>query len=114
MNKERILQLADIVERQKHDPESGEGFNMALVLWPCGTPACICGWALHEFNPAALNSMGCYSTDYLFEQGAKTLEITESQANDLFCPDKGVWRYIEPQHAAETLRHFAETGEIVW
>lgn len=46
MNTDKILQYADRIEKLPHGSCShlNEGFNMAAVMWPCGTPSCIAGW----------------------------------------------------------------------
>lgn len=111
MNKERILALAELIENQPHEElESEFGFNMEDFTHPCGTPSCIAGWAVFQ--------AGGLEKDYHANSkvAAEILGLEHRQAEDLFF----AWRSkigleeITPFHAAATLRHLAETGDVDW
>lgn len=110
MNKERMLQLADVIEKLPHVQEEnktdpGRSFTMNDFSYECGTPACIAGWAtalatgkenIQEFAPCST--------------AARWLEIDVDWADNLFMPDVPL-RRITPQMAATVLRTLAEKGE---
>lgn len=89
---------------------------------PCGTPACICGWANYirkgtladgiEWNELASN-----------KRAADWLGITDIDGwDELFCPsdpeteDPGYewWAGITRAQAIETLERLRDTGKIEW
>lgn len=110
MNVERILALADLIEKQPHAGHSDEsGFRMSRFTHLCGTPACIAGWA--EWSRDGENSDKPWVT---FRSGMNYLEITVAQASALFEPTHMVWPDITPAQAATTLRKLAETGKVDW
>lgn len=108
MDVERIRELADVIERLPHTtPDADHGFSMEVYEHPCGTPACIAGWAAHVYNVA----------DHVFpeQNGAAALGMTVEEAAPLFEPlDVCYWSEITPAHAAAVLRNLANTGEIDW
>lgn len=115
MNKERILALADLIEKQPHVKlNEAPGFNMSDYRHKCGTPACIAGWAAEISEENSFNG-----TNYLAE---KYLELDRITAKMLFAPHfiAGYhkawksWNDITPQQAATTLRKLVETGEVDW
>lgn len=125
MNKERILQLADAIEREGARPEPELGFNMNyfrvernesclfedFAERPCGTVACIAGHALRLAG-----------IDGTFIAAAKWLGLSYigSEGEELFYPGNvsGIcvfwWSDITPAHAAAVLRRLAETGKVEW
>lgn len=111
MNKKRILKLADLIERQLHVPiTDGAGFSMDGYKHHCNTPSCIAGWAAYMANPSVLKRR-----DYDIEQAAIAyLDLGSGIPGELFAPDVVEWSDITPAQAACTLRHLAETGEVVW
>lgn len=126
MNKERILALADLIEKQPHTGEADlSGFNMEWLTHDCGTPSCIAGWAAWE-NDGRPSKMDVDWGFYAVENRAATwmgfAEITEglSESEDqtflLFYPQNPYDDYhsITPSHAAAVLRNLAETGEVNW
>ena len=113
MNKERILKLADVVERQKHAKVSdSHGFNMGEFRHECGTPSCIAGWAC-ALKKRDKTGMKEIDID-VFSQAKKYLGLSAYEADELFIPSSGYWSLITPSQAAATLRNLAETGEVVW
>ncbi len=124
MNKSKLLRLANVIEKQ---PVSNgkEGFGMDRVYyldWG-DAPSSILGWTLHL--------EGCDFEDDLAyedmwdEKAAGILEINEHDAERLFWLKFSTDGYnyhsprpsnffITPKHAAETIRHFVETGEVNW
>lgn len=115
MNKKRILKLADHIESLPHvaDYSSGEtGFNMEIFNFNCGTPACICGWAVELWARKDLRENPS-DIDNMLETGQELLGLTEKEAKNLFVPDTD-HRKTTPVIAAQVLRDFAEGGEIDW
>lgn len=113
MNVERINALADMIEVMPHTTVSAEeGFSMANWSHDCGTPACIAGWAAYlAKGPGVLINHSCYDV------AADFLDINVCLADELFEPrlgDVDLWDEIEPKHAAEVLRHLAQTGNVDW
>ena len=126
MNKERILQLADHLEK----PETVEHFNMTTfvsaskagyipseapigeLINNCGTTACIAGHAHVLFAP--MNAW----VDIDFPQSCELLGIDDRRAYDLFrhfyIPTKDGKREVTNLDAAKVLRNHVETGEVDW
>ena len=127
MRTDRLELLADTVERlagedywrdgnpvHGHDHEEHyESFTTQSETYPCGAPACLAGWTNHlAGNP-----------DAGLDEAREWLEIEDKEtAMELFMPDS-IWHasaqegddeYISPQRAADTLRRFAQTGEVIW
>lgn len=123
MNKERILALADLIERQPfaNEFDAPEGFGMVSAEHACGTPSCIAGWAYWEAQgrPQIINTDYQVAAEYLGLAPPETSWI-ESPADRLFFPghpDANVHRAgwnATPAQAATVLRHLAETGEVNW
>jgi hypothetical protein len=109
VNTERILELADVIERTPHKPLPSQsaparklrGFNMGE--WHCGTVGCMAGWAGQMFD--------CHPSD-----AADALGLTRETAWRLFQPIESIdrWEQIKPKQAAAVLRNLAETGEVDW
>jgi hypothetical protein len=116
MNVERILELADLIEKQPHTTEEADdGFSMDWFTHDCGTPSCIGGWAIF------LQSRDRKILDVVSESGGKFSEVAASvlglgefEASELFFPTIVDMDQITPADAAYTLRHLAKTGEVVW
>lgn len=127
INKERVLKLADHIEKCEHvkdvDAKNDGKFKDHLFCiedWKfpnCGSPACIAGHTVHLFTeiqgkmtfPSNLKGLtGHYAS--------KILGLSKEQAGDLFTPSMmNVPIYaITPKVAAETLRHLARTGIVAW
>jgi len=116
MNKERILQLADVIEKKPHRRRFNRsspnkkltGFNMSE--WHCGTVGCIAGWTQHLFGTGTPN----YDSGI---EAAKLLGLHDRAATDLFIPGKAIFctlDEVKPRQAAAVLRHLAETGKVDW
>ena len=125
MNRERILHLAETIEKQEFVPinegcDAASGFNMSHWFYPCGAPACIAGWAIFLF-PAQIQLS--YDGDHIY-RAARLLGISNSMGTRLFEPrfmhaDVGILipgspGFITARHAAAVLRHLVETGEVDW
>ena len=134
MNKDRILELADRIERFDTDNKRpGLGFDMRNVIttryaptvkfedapsplpgnlpddW-CGAVGCIAGWALVLWGtwPTPGNQMSTAS---------EILGLEREQARRLFDPAyyRSVsMRELTREDAVATLRRLAETGDVVW
>lgn len=135
MNKERLLKLADILEKK---PEVAKQFSMEvwgtpdkLICLPkrqrlkaahaCGTPACIGGWAVALFGnrkewDETKHTMEIYARHLLGLGGNSDLLFYTSQWPE---PYKGMHaaavRYgnheMEAQVAAERIRYFVREGK---
>lgn len=79
-------------------PDSNDWFNMGV--WKCGTVHCLGG--------EAENIMG----KDISVQDKITLKRLFYPWNVKF--EYRNWTYITAEHAAGTLRHYLETGKIVW
>jgi hypothetical protein len=112
MNTERILHIADMIE--KLEPRQ---FDMSDYVTEneCGTVACIAGWTYLTYgDPAGEGDP--------HELAAIHLGLDEDRADDLFLPNpltSGLpscvtYAQITPAHAAQTLRKLAATGEVDW
>ena len=108
MNKTNILKLADHIERL--EPEE---YDQRVFEHDCGTPACIAGHA-------ALCSMRGWGTLFKYHptpilSARKWLGLDSTQTSLLFAAfPLNVNANPTQQDAAATLRHLAETGEVVW
>ena len=123
MNKERILELADVIEGKTHH-RRGElsllqrlggrerFFNMDTYNFECGAPACLAGWAIHLFDDS--DDRHLWPPRRLVETAGRLLGLTHEQASKLFLPDPLVRGGISPERAAKTLRHLAKTGKVIY
>jgi hypothetical protein len=129
MNKERLIQLAEVLESpaaEKHFDmkewiehtgyhDLPEGITIAEVMIDCGTVACIAGWATVLARP---NEPYSAIIDE-FSLAAEYLDLEYFIAKSLFTPscttDEGTQAYdADPKQAAKVVRHLAETGEVDW
>ena len=117
MNKERILQLADHIEKQLHTAfEDKKGFNMSTFTHMCGTPSCIAGYAA-AFN-LGFNDENQQVISDVEINASHWLALDSEIAIQLFFPIEHAhvddWCKITPKHAATVLRNLAETGIVNW
>jgi hypothetical protein len=114
MRKDRILALADLIEKQPHTSRDGApGFCMEAYVHSCGTPSCIAGWAswLSFRKPKTLSGG---ETD-LFDRAKSYLRLDSATAYRLFLPPGYFDPHLyTPAQSAATLRRLAETGEVNW
>ena len=111
MNKERILQVADMINVSDTFTMTCEAHNSSNSL--CGTPGCVIGHA----NVARLNAEGVtapyeYADLIPFADAATWLGITFDEAEQMFYPK--YWAKLNAYKAADVaagLRKFAETGD---
>jgi hypothetical protein len=122
MNKDRILAVADAIE--KHSIR-GLGFNMGdfIASWNednsghhCGTTACIAGWAYHlaKRRKTAVNvdrypgGAGDVARDWM--------GLSDRIAGGLFYARgrTAALEEIPASHAVAVLRRLAETGKVDW
>jgi len=139
MNKERLLQLAAIVEKGHH---KFNGVHAALCMsewfhdysfhdeseahvttevlprredlqtvdaFKCNSTACIAGFACLLFDYKRASSLAHYNHESRAEE---FLDLTSAQANRLFVGDTS--STITGPQAAKVIRHLAETGEVAW
>ena len=127
MNRERIRQLADTIERVPHvrwrssedegnglaDPRELDGFNMRdyLAKYDCGTCGCIAGWAFRQFSGGAERFVASLAGDLL--------GLNDWEAMQLFEPPiqhrNGTLIYEDttPAMAARVLRAIADGSTII-
>ena len=115
MNTERIIELADHVEKLEHvhstPPLSmfGKAFDMGIWKFRCGAPACTAGhtvylWAWNDdFDNLAIEC-----------QARVLLDLDVETADELFTPPDICSDDVTPAMAAAVLRNLALTGEVVW
>ena len=118
MNKKRLMEIADIIKNQSLVAMS---FNMSSwrLERECDTMACIAGWTCVKYAPKRYRQV---PMDDVMRLARDCLNLTKEQARDLFVPkfpglDRYSFKYyrrITPKQAADTIRKFVETGEIVW
>lgn len=127
MNKERILELANMIEKLPHRWEDGYDhgpnniFNMRNYS-ECGSPQCIAGWAVHMYHEGGLEEAtseaaydNCDHAGPVADRAAKALDIPIQDAELLFEPFVDVaYKQLTPAMAAKVLRTYAETGEVTW
>lgn len=124
MNRERILAVADAIEKANHvaldefidNPDeyfSASGlytitaFNMAT--WKCGTVGCIGGWVRSMYPPKTNPFVSLFN---LVEQA---LDLNSVQTCELCTPlGDVIYSKITPAQAASVLRKLAETGKVDW
>ena len=138
MNKKKLLELADYVERQPN-PSPGQGgtaFHMGGYLdqcrlifetryQDCGTAACLAGQYVLGFGSDA--DKAAFEADPLKAKSIamRGLDLREGAANDLFIPmpgDGGSYdchaprnpNYINAARAAKVVRAFVKNGEVDW
>lgn len=119
MNTERILKLADHIEKLEHvscsqsKDYSDKYFNMNVYVFDyCGSPACIAGHAVHMFSDEPNKRI---HFDLIRKRAQDLLGLDLSECYELFNVNgRDVLYTTTPKHAAATLRHFAETGVIDW
>ena len=123
MRKDRILQLADTIEKcqdrasTKIDTKS-PGFTMQQVRFhdSCESPACIGGWTEYLFGGG--ERFGPYSVGMMtarilgIDNGAELVMPRHEHAH--WRAKRGERGYIKARHAAAVLRNLAKTGEIDW
>lgn len=114
LNVPAVRELADLVEKQKHDGIGEEsGFNMSRYRHGCGSPACIAGWALWMEYPGDDFDW----VEDVAEEAGKILGIDEYEDQmHLFLGHEfiGDLQKITPSDAAKVLRNLADTKEIDW
>ena len=113
MNKQRLLALADHLDRLEHTTERThphEGhFNLDYITfgYECETPACIAGhveaiWGSCDYSIGVMQRAG------------KMLDLDRLIYLELFDPHIPGREEITPQHAAKVLRHYVATGIVDW
>jgi hypothetical protein len=129
MNKERILDLADIIENDRLEnvefDMSTPASHTPRIHPECGTAACIAGYvmcAAYGNLRAKQFQCTCY-WDNFSVRAARILGLNTEQRRQLFTPTPhnsntpvgfGEDYYFTKERAVRTLRHFAETGKIDW
>lgn len=131
MNKQNVMRVADAIERAELAPEFG--FNMNYVEATrgafaqdmtgreCGSVGCIAGWCAKladndDDDYKKRGSILTYCSDQsVFNRAQEWLDLSDAQAGPLFGPETlEDWDNITTAQAVATLRHLAETGDVVW
>jgi hypothetical protein len=111
--------------------EKINGFNMCVAIEfnpdnpDCGSVCCIAGAVCQMVQPFDLNtcersekyagglaSVSYYAPEGVFKTASTILDITEDDADELFCPAK--LEGITAEYAAKVVHHFIETGKVDW
>lgn len=111
MNKERIMELADIIEMQAHVNYSdypSYGFNMSSYRHNCGSPSCIAGWAAHLYAPESDRNISAIAAEVLGLDHMWALNNLFEVGLDIRYND------ITPRMAATALRRCAAGMEDLW
>jgi len=112
MNKERILAVADAIEKSSV-PELG--FSMRSFRSDCGTAACIAGWAFVLFAKNGENRFRRGVSPYDIEvEGQVVLGLKDVEAGRLFYASGVGVHYATRGQAIAALRHLAATGVVDW
>ena len=112
MNKENVLKLAEYMKALP-DNEYDQRYYSHPTHTPgvdCGSPSCVAGHA------AFISGRWKSPMEGSFAIAGDWLGINWIEAKSLFSPKpygEGDWN-PKPQDAAWTLRHLAETGNVVW
>lgn len=134
--KERLLELANIIERAelvKHDI----GFNMSGWVirdrinlgeselfrgghfdrsgHKCGSTGCIAGWAVLHEDDGDIAKTKRNGDDSVARRASALLQLTPAQARELFFGEGLANLYeVAPAHAVAVIRNLAETGKVQW
>lgn len=113
--KPRILALADLIENLPHTRQAG-GFNMNYFRHLCGSPSCIMGWAYFIWGDPDAPDFGAELDGMRCLLGRRNLSPEEREAAHhlAYGPEDLDLLSVTPAHAADTLRYYAETGEVDW
>lgn len=109
INRERLLLLADRIERTPHAKRLDESDltsrprRFSMKWWNCGTAACIGGWAEAMFLGKGYHPVSDVS---------EALGLNRKQSDTLFFHETSA--DITPEQAASCLRFLAETGKVDW
>lgn len=116
MNKERILDLADIIENDRLPLVEFNMMNWALqrsdIHPECGTAACIAGYAVcaAHGNKWAKERAERKCGAFIPRVAQRILGLGNVQATNLFHGSTTRDRSL----AARVLRHLAKTGKVDW
>lgn len=111
MNKERILAIADAIEKEPK--------NFDMGIYHCGSTACIAGHAVILFGRPKVKYDGI---DW-FTDGQKLLDLTEEEASELFLGEELEYKannlafhYIMERETGvpAALRWMVENDKIDW
>ena len=114
MSIENVLKLAEHIDGL--DPQQ---YNQRLLA-SCGTPSCIAGHAVYlagywgAYGPEENGNPEWTRKNLGFAANWLGLNFSDSQRLFTAYPLKDEEWTPTPQDAAWTLRHLAETGEVVW
>lgn len=127
MNRPLIQKIIDVLEGRLVTNEK-LGFNMDSFVdgyeameggnGPCGTSACIAGWAValgSEKVKVVRDLVVLNSAEPIEEEAVDLLSMPFHDAHRLFYPDTGVlWGDITRKQAANVLKHLLKTGAVDW
>lgn len=120
MHKDRILKLADTIEKCESrealladfDKPDIPGFSMRRAWYDCDSPSCIIGWTYQMFGDGKKDAE---TAKLLGIPRRKSISLTmPSNRHAHWCARPGQYNYVTPEHAAAVLRNLAETGEVDW
>ncbi len=107
----RCLELARIIR----EGLEGVRFDMVSFSHRCGTAACIGGYAVAQYSPVLWQTRDLVA---IGDEAQRLLGLVDGeQSGQMFAP----WssggpksQDITPAMAADTLEHYALTGEVEW
>jgi len=120
MNKEKLLELADILERHEGKLPTDESITFKMSQFyghrePCGTVACLAGFTVLLWGGASVEA--CKEDQLLIPQvAAEILDLKISDRRALFAEHMpfGFTEPISHEFAAKVIRNFVETGVVDW
>lgn len=111
MDKERMLQLADVIE--KHDLDMDFNMNIEYIKRDCGTVGCILGWAAALYTGSPHKNANIHNFVEIMD-----ISIDNAQAlcyfSDLEDREDLCWGSVTSHQAAQVIRTFVEKGYIDW
>lgn len=129
MNKQKLLELADHIEKMPHfpyryqDPDHDDAmekfldgddqhyFNMLTYIETnsvCGTVCCVAGETVRLWGHPQWAGT-------IVRQAADILDLDMDRAMSLFHPPERLeWGSLTPAQAAHVIRQLAETGMVAW
>ena len=109
MNKQRLLELADILDRAdaEHEARGEPGYDQERYTHNCGTPAC----ALGHWMAANPEFMRRNKPGFIIEKAKLEFDLDYGGADDLFGP-VGCNGAKTAKQAADYIRDFVARGGV--
>lgn len=115
MNVQRLTRLRRLIAEVLKDEQldmAHYGTPSRLAKHECNSAGCIAGWALTIFSPSA---EGKSRYDDVHDDAQEVLELTDKQAEYLFCPELGFELCrVTRLDAVQAIDGLIETGMPTW